>query len=139
VAAIMRKPFTHNLAHGVMTCGDCHNPHGGRGRLGFKQRSLEATCAECHADTSGPHVFEHVTGFVGDCTSCHESHGSSNPRQLTRASISQLCLECHSTLPAGELGSQPPSSHNLRSPRYRDCTVCHTAVHGSSRSPLLLK
>ena len=36
-------------------------------------------------------------------------------------------------------GSQPPSFHDLRSPRYQNCTTCHITVHGSNTSPLLLK
>jgi predicted CXXCH cytochrome family protein len=70
---------------------------------------------------------------------CHETHGSANPRQLTRADVRQLCLECHSTLPSGPIGSQPPSTHDMLSPRYRNCVQCHTAIHGSSKSPVLLK
>jgi len=133
------KPFTHKLQHGAMSCSSCHNPHGARGEKGFQLGSIQETCESCHTHTRGPFVFSHVSGFAGDCMSCHESHGSSNPRQLLRANVSQLCLECHSTLPATTFGSQPPATHNLRAARYQNCTTCHTAVHGSSRSPLLLK
>jgi len=135
----LAKPFTHKMENGVTECTSCHDPHGGRGRHSFKMRTMEATCAECHPETRGPFAFSHVHGIAGDCMSCHEAHGSSNPRQLTRASVNQVCLECHSTLPMGTFGSQPPATHNLRSIRYQNCTVCHTAVHGSSRSPVLLK
>ena len=135
----MAKPFTHKTENNVTECTSCHDPHGGRGRHSFKMHSMEATCAECHPETRGPFAFTHVHGINGDCMTCHEAHGSSNPRQLTRASVNQVCLECHSTLPMGNLGSQPPATHNLRSIRYQNCTVCHTAVHGSSRSPVLLK
>jgi len=139
-AAIMSKPFNHKLDHGGMDCASCHDPHGGKGRASFThKRGAQETCVDCHADKRGPFVFEHVSGIAGDCMSCHEAHGSSNPAQLTRASVSQLCIECHSTQPAGLLGSQPVSTHDLRLPRYQNCTTCHTAIHGSSRSPLLLK
>lgn len=84
-------------------------------------------------------MFEHVTGVAGDCTSCHRPHGSSYPHQLIRATVAQQCLECHSTLSSGTLGSQPPAVHNLQVARWQNCTVCHTAVHGSNRSPRLLK
>ncbi len=140
VRTLLNKPYNHKLAHGVVACASCHDPHGGKGRKRFRHgMGGEDTCLHCHTDKKGPFVFPHVTGITGDCMTCHEPHGSSNPRQLTRAHISQLCLECHATLPATTLGSQPPATHNLRSPRYRNCTVCHTAVHGSSRSPALLK
>jgi predicted CXXCH cytochrome family protein len=71
--------------------------------------------------------------------SCHEPHGSTNPMALTRPRVDQLCLECHSLIEGGTFGSQPPSFHDLRSPRYRNCTTCHVAVHGSNTSPMLLK
>ncbi len=138
--AMARKPFTHKLGHGGMECASCHDPHGGRGKDSLKTvLGGGSACLECHAELKGPFVFEHVTGIAGDCLSCHEPHGSANPRQLKRANVRQLCLECHSILPGGTFGSQPPATHDLRSPRYRDCAACHTAVHGSSRSPALLK
>jgi len=140
VRTAMSKPFTHQLGHAGMECASCHNPHAGRGKRSLKTTlGAEGPCLECHAELKGPFVFEHVTGVTGDCLSCHEPHGSSNPRLLKRAQVRQLCLECHSALPSDFLGSQPPATHNLRSPRYRNCTTCHTAVHGSSRSPALLK
>jgi predicted CXXCH cytochrome family protein len=84
-------------------------------------------------------VFPHVSNVVGDCMSCHQPHGSSNPNALTRSQVYQLCLECHSPIEGGTLGSQPPSFHDLLSPRYRNCTTCHVAIHGSNMSPQLLK
>ena len=139
VATMLRKPYTHHLGHGGMSCTACHDPHGGRGGAAFAKGLLADTCTECHTDKRGPFVFPHVTDVSGDCLTCHEVHGSSNPAQLTRARVGQLCLECHSTLPPTALGSQPPATHNLRLPRYQNCNSCHTAVHGSSKSPTLLK
>ena len=139
VADMMRRPFTHKVEHGAVECSSCHDPHGGKGRNMFPHGDMEAACADCHADKQGPFVFPHVTGVAGDCMSCHTSHGSSNKWQLTRANTSQLCMECHSNMPGPELGSGAPSFHDPSSPRYRDCTSCHTAIHGSSRSPALLK
>jgi predicted CXXCH cytochrome family protein len=74
----------------------------------------------------------------GDCTTCHEAHGSVNPKQLTRSTVYQVCSECHS--PTGATwGSQPPSFHYTGLARYQNCTTCHVTVHGSNRSPALLK
>jgi hypothetical protein len=59
---------------------------------------------------------------------------------LLWARVEQLCLSCHSqTGGPRTYGSQPPSFHDLTLPRYRNCTTCHTAVHGSNLSPQLLK
>jgi nitrate/TMAO reductase-like tetraheme cytochrome c subunit len=57
---------------------------------------------------------------------------------LTRNRVAQLCLECHS-MSTGTLASQPPSFHDLRSPRYQNCTTCHLRIHGSNASPQFLR
>jgi DmsE family decaheme c-type cytochrome len=138
------KPFTHRPVTNVMECTSCHDPHGRPGKESLKlTRAGEPPCLTCHTEKRGPFVFEHPTGLsanaASNCESCHENHGSSNPKQLIRAQVSQLCLECHSTSTPTTLGSQPPSFHNLSLPRYRNCTTCHVAIHGSNLSPQLLK
>ncbi|MFI5165384.1 MAG: DmsE family decaheme c-type cytochrome [Thermoanaerobaculales bacterium] len=134
------KPFAHHLGKGALTCFSCHNPHGAAGEKNLKETTAgEVVCLSCHGEKRGPFVFQHVNGVTGNCLSCHEPHGSNNPKRLIRARVDRLCLECHTTLPAGNLGSQPPSFHDLRSPRYQNCTVCHMAIHGSNSSPMLLK
>jgi DmsE family decaheme c-type cytochrome len=139
-AASFRRPHGHQLERAAMSCVSCHDPHAGSGERSLHAtRSGELVCVDCHAEKRGPFVFPHVTGVTGDCMSCHEPHGSTNPMALTRTRVDQLCLECHSPIAGGTLGSQPPSVHDLRSPRWRQCTVCHVSVHGSNASPALLK
>jgi DmsE family decaheme c-type cytochrome len=139
-AGSFNKPFGHQLDRGGLECVSCHNPHGGAGEESLKlDRSGDGPCLSCHAEKRGPFVFPHVTGVTGDCMTCHVPHGASNPMALTRARVDQLCLECHSAIEGGTLGSQPPSFHDLRSPRYQNCTTCHVTVHGSNASPLFLK
>jgi DmsE family decaheme c-type cytochrome len=135
------RPFGHRLGQAGVSCISCHDPHGGLGERSLKKdRAGDTACVSCHAEKRGPFVFPHVTDVSGgDCMSCHEPHGSSNPHALKRSRVDQLCLECHSTLEGSTLGSQPVSTHDLRSPRYRECTVCHVAVHGSNASPTLLR
>jgi DmsE family decaheme c-type cytochrome len=134
------RPFGHQLGRAGLDCVSCHNPHGGSGERSLKHdRAGDVVCVTCHSDKRGPFVFPHVSGPTGDCLTCHQPHGSSNPHALTRSRVDQLCLECHSTLEGSTLGSQPPSFHDLRSPRYRECTVCHVTVHGSNTSPALVK
>ncbi len=133
-------PYAHRLKEGALSCVSCHDPHGRSAKHAVKEtRAGEPGCVSCHAEVRGPFVFPHVNGVAGDCTSCHVPHGSSYPHQLQRATIAAQCLECHSTLSKGTLGSQPPSFHNISLPRYKNCTTCHVAVHGSQRSPQLLK
>jgi DmsE family decaheme c-type cytochrome len=140
-ASLQSKPFAHRLGRGGLDCTSCHDPHGRPGKESLKKtRDGEQPCLDCHAEKRGPFVFEHPPkGVVGDCTTCHQPHGSMNPKQLTRANVFQLCLECHSTLSASTLGSQPPSFHNISLPRYRNCTTCHVAIHGSNLSPTFFK
>lgn len=134
-----RRPFAHKLDRGGMQCVSCHNPHGGKGKESLKEtRTGESVCQSCHVDKRGPFVFEHGT-LTDSCMSCHQPHGSHNPKQLIRARVDQLCLECHTGIGNPGLGSQPPSSHDLRSPRYQNCTTCHVAIHGSASSPLFLR
>lgn len=136
-----RRPYGHRLDLGGLDCASCHDPHGGAGEQSLKvDRAGEGPCVSCHAEKRGPFAFPHVSGVTGDCMSCHQPHGSSNPMALVRSRVEQVCLECHSRIvPPDTLGSQTPSSHDLRDPRYRNCTVCHVAIHGSNTSPALLK
>ncbi|HTY40262.1 MAG TPA: cytochrome c3 family protein [Thermoanaerobaculia bacterium] len=139
-ASFDNKPYAHRLNRGGMTCLDCHSPHATRGETTKLTVQGELPCLSCHADLRGPFVFQHVTGSGGDCLSCHQPHGSNNPNMLLWARVDQLCLSCHSqTPPPKTYGSQPPSFHDLTLPRYRNCTTCHVAVHGSNVSPQLLK
>jgi DmsE family decaheme c-type cytochrome len=139
-ASFRNKPYVHRLDRGGMTCLDCHSPHNRKGQPFKLTMQGELPCLTCHAEKRGPFVFDHVTGSAGDCLSCHQPHGSNNPKQLLWARVDQLCLSCHSqTGGPSTLGSQPPSFHNLTLPRYRNCTTCHVAVHGSNLSPQLLK
>ena len=139
-AAFRNKPYVHRLDRGGMTCLDCHSPHDRRGHSVKLTREGDLACLNCHSELRGPFVFDHVTGSAGDCLSCHEAHGSNNPKMLQWANVSQLCLSCHSkTGGPATAGGQPPSFHDLTLPRYRNCTSCHVAVHGSNLSPALLK
>jgi DmsE family decaheme c-type cytochrome len=134
------KPYAHRMGKGGLTCSSCHDPHARPGKDNLKLTAAgELPCLGCHTDKRGPFVFQHGGSAVGDCTNCHEPHGSSNPKQLKRASVQQLCVECHSPFTQDTLGSQPPSFHNTTLPRYQNCTTCHVTVHGSNRSPQLLK
>jgi DmsE family decaheme c-type cytochrome len=133
-----QKPYKHRLPEGAMTCVDCHNPHGAF-RPGMMQTfaANEPGCFRCHGDKRGPFTFEHAPVRFESCAACHEPHGSANPRMLTRAQVQFVCLECHANLPTQStavkpaMGVVPPAFHDLRSPRYQNCTICHQKVHGS--------
>lgn len=137
-----QRPYRHNVVEGAMTCSDCHNPHGGTNRTMWLNVGLrEPGCFKCHGDKRGPFTFEHAPVRLEGCPTCHQPHGSVNPRMLTRPEVRFQCLECHSNLPvargasesapSGGLGTVPPAFHDLRNPRYRNCTTCHWKIHGS--------
>jgi len=147
VRSSFRKTYTHPMHESVngagkggMQCAACHNPHGHDGEGHLKRTAAgDPACLGCHTEKRGPFVFSHGGLVAGTCQSCHEPHGSANPMMLTRARVAQVCLECHSNITGTSLGSQPPSLHDLTSPRYQNCTTCHVAVHGSNSSPLLVR
>ncbi len=137
VWAQFQKPFHHRLPEEAMSCTDCHNPHGSiRPVMARTFAANEPGCFKCHGDKRGPFTFEHAPVRFEGCTACHEPHGSANPRMLTRHEVRFTCLECHANLPSAlnanaKLGVVPPAFHDLRTPQFRNCTVCHQKVHGS--------
>jgi DmsE family decaheme c-type cytochrome len=137
--AAFRRPFTHRLEQNAIECVDCHNPHGGPPPASMQAFAAnETSCLKCHNDKRGPFPFEHAPVKIEPCTTCHEPHGSANPRMMARHDVSQLCLECH-TLNMSNPGGPPPAFHDLRSARFRNCTICHSKVHGSFVNKDLLR
>ena len=139
VRAEFTRPYRHKLREGAMECVDCHNPHGDLPPRDMRRVSAnENACLKCHGDKRGPFPFEHAPVRLSECSSCHEPHGSANPRMLARHEQSFLCLECHTTSPSRS-GETPPAFHDLRSARFRNCTICHSKIHGSYVSRALLR
>jgi DmsE family decaheme c-type cytochrome len=142
VWASFQRPFRHKLPEGAMSCVDCHDPHGKP--VSTQARAVisnQANCFQCHGDKRGPFVYEHEPLRTDGCTACHEPHGSSHPRMLTRNDTKVVCLECHANVgsPNPALGGAPPAFHDLRSPIYQNCAVCHSKVHGSNVDRNFLK
>lgn len=143
--ASFQRPYKHKLPEGAMSCVDCHNPHGSI--LSHSLRTVSANepgCLNCHGDKRGPFIFEHPPVRFEGCTACHEPHGSANPRMLIRQEVRFVCLECHANTPttaaaSHTIGAVPPSFHDLYSPQFQNCTVCHVKVHGSNVSQGLLR
>ncbi len=144
VWASFQKPNRHRLPEGAMSCTGCHNPHASFLNKNMRLANAnEPGCFSCHANKRGPFIYDHAPVRNEPCSICHEPHGSVNPRMLTRATVAPMCLECHSNLrspsASGTLGSVPPAIHDLRNPRYQNCTICHQKVHGSHVNRALLR
>jgi DmsE family decaheme c-type cytochrome len=145
VWASFQRPYKHKLPEAAMSCVDCHNPHGSL--LSHSIRTVSANepgCLNCHGDKRGPFIFEHAPVRLEGCATCHEPHGSANPRMLARQEVRFVCLECHANTPvtavaSHTLGALPPAFHDLRTPQFQNCTVCHVKVHGSNVSQGLLR
>ena len=124
VASRLNFPSHHPVREGMLSCTDCHAPHGDRRTtLGMSPQR----CGGCHQDHEGPWIFEHPP-VVEDCMICHNPHGSAS-RNLLDTSEPALCLSCHSV----------PSFHALGAGSifYTRCTDCHGAIHGSYQDPIL--
>ena len=152
VRAQFSMPVKHRVNEGFMQCSDCHNPHGADAPtwgMGARPRMMahglqnEEPCLKCHVDKRGPFVFEHAAVKVDGCSSCHVAHGSMNSRLLKRPQVFTMCLECHNG--AGNFGRQgdgiklTPSTHSLTDPKYQNCTLCHTRIHGSNSNASFLR
>ncbi|MBI3186240.1 MAG: DmsE family decaheme c-type cytochrome [Gammaproteobacteria bacterium] len=131
------KPSSHPVRTGLMTCTECHKPHGTSGAdKVLAKPTVNQTCFTCHADKRGPFLWEHAP-VSEDCTLCHNPHGSIHG-SLLKKDPPLLCQQCHApgghpavALTGSSLigGGNPASSAFLLS---GGCTNCHSQVHGSN-------
>jgi DmsE family decaheme c-type cytochrome len=118
---------------GLLSCTDCHQPHGGPGPAGLIRNTLNEQCYECHAEKRGPFLWEHAP-VQEDCSNCHVPHGS-NQENLLFARQPYLCQQCHISRfhPSGVYSGTgiPPEGADQRM-LGKQCMNCHTQVHGSN-------
>lgn len=144
VRTAFEMPFHHRVPEGLMTCSDCHDPHGTfeNSRLQLRDSADEnAICTKCHTDTLGPFVYEHPVVKTDGCTSCHQPHGSPNARLLQVAQMNTLCLQCHSAtnMVAFPHAVSPTGPVHDQAAQYVACTNCHTQIHGSNASNIFFR
>lgn len=153
VRAQFSMPFKHRVNEGVISCTDCHNPHGtfaSTWRMADRPRMVEQSllneepCLKCHPDKRGPFQYEHPPVRVEGCEVCHFPHGSTNAKLLVRPVTFTLCLQCHNgvkgfgTRTDSGIPSLSPT-HNMLDPRYQRCTTCHVRIHGSNADSYFLR
>jgi DmsE family decaheme c-type cytochrome len=128
-------PFHHRVDEGLVSCSDCHDPHGT-----FNAKQLRSTadqnaiCTRCHMETRGPFIYEHAAVKGEGCLACHTPHGSQNARLLNVPNINQLCNQCHSPVAAATVHGMSEGSQELT-----PCISCHTMIHGSNLNHAFLK
>ena len=123
VRAAFGLPERHGPGAAPPACLDCHEPHGTPNFASLRE-AHDRRCLECHTDVAGPFVFEHAGVVSEGCTGCHEPHGSVNRHLLVRQPVALLCYQCHTDTPPTHV-----------QPTYRDCTRCHSSIHGSNTDP----
>jgi DmsE family decaheme c-type cytochrome len=118
---------------GLMSCSDCHNPHGSSGPAMLTRNTVNETCYDCHAEKRGPFLWEHAP-VREDCTNCHTPHGS-NYDNLLIARQPWMCQQCHSANfhPSGVYSGTgiPPNGADQRI-LGKQCLNCHSQIHGSN-------
>ena len=124
VVAQLGLPSHHPVAEGMLSCGDCHDPHGSVRRTGAP---ATASCVGCHQEVAGPWIHEHLP-VEEDCGHCHVPHGATADFLLI-ASEPGACVSCHSIATSGAV--HDPFAFAT------PCSDCHGAVHGSMSDPHL--
>ena len=114
----MSLPYHHPLREGKMSCGDCHDPHGGPTGNNLRMANTNQLCLGCHAQYRGPYAYQHPP-VTENCMLCHNAHGSPNTNLLS-VSEPALCLQCHA---GHHNGAGLPLSDR--------CTNCHGSIHGT--------
>ena len=126
IAARLNMPSHHPVKEGALTCVSCHDPHNDK-KLHLVNKNDQ--CYTCHQAIRGPKVFEHAP-VVEDCMTCHNPHGTPN-RRLLNLSQPMQCLQCHSMA----LTTHPQVNGKQSGVALRNCTSCHSAIHGSHIDP----
>jgi predicted CXXCH cytochrome family protein len=114
------------VREGLMTCVDCHNPHGGPYPHQLRAAMVNEVCYKCHAEKRGPFLWMHAPVAM-NCLNCHLPHGSVNQHMLVIA-MPLLCQRCH-------IGTFHPSSPHAPGQIFvmnQQCANCHSQIHGSN-------
>lgn len=123
-----------SMSHvGLMSCTDCHDPHGGAGPYNLIRNTVNEQCYDCHAEKRGPFLWEHAP-VQEDCGNCHTPHGS-NYENLLIARQPYMCQQCHMATfhPSGVYSGTgiPPDGADQRM-LGKQCLNCHVQIHGSN-------
>jgi DmsE family decaheme c-type cytochrome len=129
------KSAANPVRGGLISCSECHSPHGTNSNTLLVKPTVNQTCYTCHAEKRGPFLWEHAP-VAEDCTLCHHPHGSVNQARLKK-NPPMLCQQCHSVAghpsvaytPAGLPGGGAGGQAFLLA---GSCLNCHSQIHGSN-------
>jgi DmsE family decaheme c-type cytochrome len=131
IKAQIQKTSHHPVREGLMSCGDCHNPHGTVTPKMLTANSVNEQCYTCHTEKRGPFLWEHPP-VKENCLNCHTPHGSNHPKLMV-AKRPFICQSCHmDTRHPGTLYDGSPGSLASNRDFSRSCSNCHLTVHGSN-------
>ena len=126
----IQRTSHHPIREGLMSCVNCHNPHGTMTPKLIIANSVNEQCYTCHAEKRGPFLWEHPP-VRENCLNCHNPHGSNHPKLLV-AKRPFLCQNCHlDTRHPGTLYDATNVQINNRE-LSRACSNCHLNIHGSN-------
>lgn len=130
VQAQLMRTSHHPIREGLISCADCHNPHGAQGPKMISASSINEKCYECHTEKRGPFLWDHPP-VRENCVTCHVPHGSNHPKLMV-SKRPYLCQRCH--LDTRHPGTLYDASNLLTSNREyaRACSNCHLTLHGSN-------
>ena len=130
VKSQIQRTSHHPIRERLMSCNDCHNPHGTLTPKMIMANSVNEQCYSCHTEKRGPFLWDHPP-VREDCLSCHLPHGS-NHEKLLAQNRPWLCQNCH--LDTRHPGTLYDATNRLTSNRElaRSCSNCHSAIHGSN-------
>jgi len=126
----IQRTSHHPIREGLMSCGDCHNPHGTLTPKMVKANSVNELCYGCHTEKRGSFLWTHPP-VQENCLNCHQPHGSNHEKLLVQ-NRPWLCQSCH--LDTRHPGTLYDGTNVLTSNRElsRSCSNCHFAIHGSN-------
>lgn len=129
MAQLMRTSH-HPIREGLISCVDCHNPHGTEIPKMISANSVNEKCYQCHTEKRGPFLWDHPP-VRESCLNCHVPHGSSHTKLLVMKRP-YLCQRCH--MDTRHPGSLYDASNLLTNNRElsRACSNCHLNLHGSN-------
>jgi DmsE family decaheme c-type cytochrome len=130
VKSQIQRTSHHPIREGLMSCNDCHNPHGTITPKLIIANSVNEQCYTCHTEKRGPFLWEHPP-VRENCLNCHSPHGSNHEKLLVQ-NRPWLCQNCH--LDTRHPGTLYDATNQLTSNREfaRSCSNCHSAIHGSN-------